>query len=149
MCTFGGSYMQWLDMSRFYANLIRSRKYSYSGFSVVKHRYSLEVGYSRKYPYLYQGQLLGFPKEGGSLSWNSKGMGGYLQLEFQRIWGGVQSWDSQHAGTDECASECSIKMPFRGHRMDPTNQWPNKQDTRQALIYQARVCTRLPKRAKY
>ena len=40
------------------------------------------MGESRKYPYLYHGRLLGFPKgRGGSLNWNSEGMGGYLQLE--------------------------------------------------------------------
>ena len=43
------------------------------------------MGESRKYPYLYHGRLLGFPKgRGGSLNWNSEGMGGYLQLE--NIW---------------------------------------------------------------
>ena len=37
------------------------------------------MGDSRKYPYLYLGRLLGFPKGrggGGSLNWNSEGMGG-------------------------------------------------------------------------
>ena len=36
------------------------------------------LGDSRKYPYLYHGRLLGFPKRrgGGSLNWNSEGMGG-------------------------------------------------------------------------
>ena len=35
------------------------------------------MGNSRKYPYLYHGRLLGFPKgRGGSLNWNSEGMGG-------------------------------------------------------------------------
>ena len=36
-----------------------------------------KMGNSRKYPYLYHGQLLGFSKgRGGSRSWNSEGMGG-------------------------------------------------------------------------
>ena len=35
------------------------------------------MGNSRNYPYLYQLWLLGFPKaRWGSLSWNSKGIGG-------------------------------------------------------------------------
>ena len=35
------------------------------------------LGDSRKYPYLYHGWLLGFPKgRGGSLNWNSEGIGG-------------------------------------------------------------------------
>ena len=43
------------------------------------------MGDSRKYPYLYHGRLLGFPKgRGGSLNWNSEGMGEYLRLEIQR-----------------------------------------------------------------
>ena len=43
------------------------------------------LGDSRKYPYLYHGRLLGFPKgKRGSLNWNSEGMGGYLQLEIRR-----------------------------------------------------------------
>ena len=48
-----------------------------------------EMGDSRKYPYLYHRWLLGFPKgRGGSLNWNSEGMGGYLRLEIRRH-GGV------------------------------------------------------------
>ena len=40
---------------------------------------------SRKYPNLYHGRLLGFPKgRGGSLNWNSEGMGEYLRLEIRR-----------------------------------------------------------------
>ena len=35
------------------------------------------MGDSRKYPYLYHGWLLGFPKgSGGSRLWNFEGMGG-------------------------------------------------------------------------
>ena len=37
------------------------------------------MGDSRKYPYLYHGRLLGFPKgRGGSLNWNSEEMGGVI-----------------------------------------------------------------------
>ena len=51
------------------------------------------LGDSRKYPYLYHGRLLEFPKgSGGSLNWNSEGMGGYLRLEIQRH-GGFHRWD--------------------------------------------------------
>ena len=47
------------------------------------------MGDSRKYPYLYHRQLLGIPKgRGGSLNWNSKGMGG----------GGIYDWKSEGMG---------------------------------------------------
>ena len=57
------------------------------------------MGNSRKYPYLYHGQLFGIPRArggslnwnsegmgggGGSLNWNSEGMGGFFELEFRR-----------------------------------------------------------------
>jgi len=54
------------------------------------------LGGSRKYPYLYHGRHLGIPKGrggyvdmdmdmgGGSLDWNSEGMGGFIGLEFRR-----------------------------------------------------------------
>ena len=43
------------------------------------------LGDSRKYPYLYHGRLLGFPKgRGGSRLWNSEGKGGYLRLEIRK-----------------------------------------------------------------
>ena len=42
------------------------------------------MGDSRKYPYLYHGRLLGFPKgRGGSRLWNSEGMGGNAFWNFQ------------------------------------------------------------------
>ena len=47
------------------------------------------MGDSRKYPYLYHGRLLGFPKgRGGSRLWNSGGMGG----------GGIYDWKSEGMG---------------------------------------------------
>ena len=52
----------------------------------------MELGDSRKYPYLYHGRLLGFPKgRGGSLNWNSEGMGGIYNWKISEGMGGV-SW---------------------------------------------------------
>ena len=53
------------------------------------------MGDSRKYPYLYHGRLLGFPKgRGGSRLWNSEGKGGYLRLEIRRH-GGISQVEFQ------------------------------------------------------
>ena len=52
------------------------------------------------------------------------GGGGFFELEFQRH-GGIlaigipKEWG---VGTDECASECSLKTPFHEQGMDATNQ---------------------------
>ena len=45
------------------------------------------------------GRLFGIPKAwGGSLNWNSEGMGGFSKLEFQGH-GGFQIWDLQRGQT--------------------------------------------------
>ena len=49
----------------------------------MKHAFSCLIYYIP-----YHGQPFGIPRaRRGSLNWKSKGMGGYLQLEFQRHWG--------------------------------------------------------------
>ena len=53
----------------------------------------LIMGDSRKYPYLYHGQLLGFPKgRRGSLNWNSEGMGVFT-IGNPKALGGFHRWD--------------------------------------------------------
>ena len=52
-----------------------------------------EMGDSRKYPYLYHRRLLGFPKGmGGSLNWNSEGMGVFTIGNLKAL-GGFHRWD--------------------------------------------------------
>ena len=47
-----------------------------------------QMGDSRKYPYLYHGRLLGFPKRrGGSRLWNSEGKGGVFTVGNPKAWG--------------------------------------------------------------
>ena len=51
------------------------------------------MGDSRKYPYLYHGQLLEFLKgSGGSRLWNSEGMGAIYDWKSEGM-GGFHRWD--------------------------------------------------------
>ena len=51
----------------------------------VKISATLAIGQFQKISVQYDGRLFGIPKaRGGSLSWNSEGMEGYLRLEFRR-----------------------------------------------------------------
>ena len=66
-------------------------RYNY-GTKLAEKSLLLELGDSRKYPYLYHGRLLGFPKGRGvlELEFQRNGGGGYLQLEIRRHGGNSQ-----------------------------------------------------------
>ena len=54
----------------------------------IKQNCLLPLGNSKKYPYLYHGRLLGFPK----------GKGGFFELEFRRNGGVFTIWKSKGMG---------------------------------------------------
>ena len=74
---------------------------------------------------LFQKISITIPQMAFRISKCKEGGGGLFELEFCRHWGilaigipkeweggGVQSWDSRHAGTDKCTSRVLLEKAF-------------------------------------